>query len=142
MGMVSLMDIFSCNTGKSNMKFNGIKLAKYVITASVCTTALANEGISEKQIERFATAITQINHYYIKPVTYQSLFDSAIKGMLTSLDPHSDYLSPKDIKELQASTTGEYAGIGVEVIPDNGLIKVISPFDGTPAQKAGIKFLC
>jgi len=121
------------------MKFNGIKLAKYVITASVCTTALANEGISEKQIERFATAITQINHYYIKPVTYQSLFDSAIKGMLTSLDPHSDYLSPKDIKELQASTTGEYAGIGVEVIPDNGLIKVISPFDGTPAQKAGIK---
>ncbi|MBT4803723.1 MAG: S41 family peptidase [Legionellales bacterium] len=121
------------------MKFNGIKLAKYVITASVCTTTLANEGISEKQIERFATAITQINHYYIKPVTYQSLFDSAIKGMLTSLDPHSDYLSPKDIKELQASTTGEYAGIGVEVIPDNGLIKVISPFDGTPAQKAGIK---
>ncbi|MBT4885092.1 MAG: S41 family peptidase [Legionellales bacterium] len=121
------------------MHFKGIKLAKYMIAAALCSGAAANEGISEKQIERFATAITQINHYYITPVSYQTLFDSAIKGMLTSLDPHSDYLSPKDIKELQASTTGEYAGIGVEIIPDNGLIKIISPFDGTPAQKAGIQ---
>ena len=111
------------------------------LLALVCNLSYAdtNGGISEKQIERFATAITQVNHYYIKPVSYQQLFDSAIKGMLTSLDPHSDYLSPKDIRELQTSTTGEYAGIGVEVIPDNGLIKVVSPFDDTPAQRAGLQ---
>ncbi len=59
--------------------------------------------------------------------------------MLTGLDPHSDYLSPQDIEELQTSTTGEYAGIGIEIIPDNGLIKVISPFDDTPAFKAGLE---
>jgi carboxyl-terminal processing protease len=117
------------------------RIFQYSALALACSLSFAENagGISEKQIERFATAITQVNHYYIKPVSYQQLFDNAIKGMLTSLDPHSDYLSPKDIKELQANTSGEYAGIGVEVIPDNGLIRVVSPFDDTPAQRAGLQ---
>lgn len=116
------------------------RIFQYGALALVCSFSFGNtDSISEKQIERFATAITQVNHYYIKPVSYQQLFDSAIKGMLTALDPHSDYLSPKDIKELQANTTGEYAGIGVEVIPDNGLIRVVSPFDDTPAERAGLQ---
>ena len=117
------------------------RIFKFSALTIICSFSFADNsgGISEKQIERFATAITQVNHYYIKPVSYQQLFDNAIKGMLTSLDPHSDYLSPKDIKELQASTSGEYAGIGVEVIPDNGLIRVVSPFDDTPAFRAGLQ---
>ena len=99
----------------------------------------SDEYISEKQIERFATALTQIQHYYLKPTEYQTLFDSAIRGMLTNLDPHSDYLSPQDIEDMQTTNAGEYAGIGIEIMPDNGLIKVISPFDDTPAFKAGIQ---
>ena len=115
---------------------------KQFISMALCcglSYASTDEYISEKQIDRFATALTQIQHYYLKPTEYQTLFDNAIRGMLTGLDPHSDYLSPQDIEELQTSTTGEYAGIGIEIIPDNGLIKVISPFDDTPAFKAGLE---
>lgn len=108
------------------------------LVLSSLSTARAETAISETQIERFATAITQIHHYYLKPVSYQKLFDNAIRGMLTSLDPHSDYLSPKDIRDLQDTTRGEYAGIGIEIIPDNGMIKVISPVSDAPADKAGI----
>ncbi|MEE3003586.1 MAG: S41 family peptidase [Pseudomonadota bacterium] len=114
-------------------------ILKLVFLTIIFQITQASDTISEKQIERFATAITQVSHYYIKPVSYEDLFNAAIRGMLTSLDPHSDYLSPKDIKELQASTTGEYAGIGIEIIPENGLIKVISPMRETPAAKAGIQ---
>lgn len=113
-----------------------ILLATLVLSS--LSNAKAESAISETQIERFATAITQIHHYYLKPVSYQNLFDFAIRGMLTSLDPHSDYLSPQDIRDLQDTTSGEYAGIGIEIIPDNGLIKVISPLSEAPAEKAGI----
>ena len=116
-----------------------VRSAIFTLILFTLHSAKAEESINEKQIERFATAITQINHYYIDKVSYTNLFDNAIRGMLTSLDPHSDYLSPKDIKDLQLSTTGEYAGIGIEIIPENGLIKVISPLDDTPAAKAGIQ---
>jgi carboxyl-terminal processing protease len=131
---------FQCFIKGYNMKFIRWTNKAVLLICAVTTSTLsqAANGISEKQIERFATAITQINHYYLKPVNYQSLFDAAIRGMLTSLDPHSDYLSPKDIRELQASTSGEYAGIGIEIIPDNGLIKVVSPISQAPADKAGI----
>lgn len=123
------------------MKVINSTWAKICATSLVLLGSYANAGdsISEKQIERFATALTQINHYYLNPVSYENLFDSAIRGMLTSLDPHSDYLSPKDIRELQAQTSGEYAGIGIEVITDNGLIRVVSPISGAPAAKAGLK---
>lgn len=128
------------------MKFKGINLKNiaFILLTSTLTMASAQDktgenNISEKQIERFATTITQIHHYYLKPTSYSKLFDSAIRGMLTGLDPHSDYLSPGDIKELQTSTTGEYAGIGIEILPENGLIKVISPLADTPADKAGMQ---
>ena len=94
--------------------------------------------VSEKQIDRFATVLSQIQYYYLEPTKFDFLFDNAIRGMLTGLDPHSDYLSPSDMAELKTSTDGEYAGIGIEIIPEDGLIKVISPFDDTPAFKAGL----
>ena len=98
-----------------------------------------NTSIPLNEIQRFATVIAQVRHYYIKPVEYKILFDNAIRGMLMELDPHSSYLDEQELKDLQTVTTGEFGGLGVELIPENGLIRIISPLDGTPAKKAGIK---
>ena len=92
-----------------------------------------------RDIQRFATAVAQIKRYYIEPIDDKTLFNHAISGMLTNLDPHSSFLDPESLKDLQSSTSGEFGGVGIEVIPEAGFIKVISPIDDTPAYKAGIK---
>lgn len=92
-----------------------------------------------KEIQRFTAAISQIKNYYVDTVKDEKLFDEAIRGMLAGLDPHSAYLDEEDLKELQNATNGEFSGLGLEVMPDAGVLKVISPIDDTPAQKAGIK---
>lgn len=92
-----------------------------------------------RDIQRFATAVAQIKRFYIKPIDDTTLFNYAIAGMLSNLDPHSSFLDPDTLKDLQSATTGEFGGVGIEVIPDQGLIKVVSPIDGTPAAEAGIK---
>jgi carboxyl-terminal processing protease len=113
-----------------------------IILLSCGFNTFAAEG--EKQIpledvQRFSTAISQIKNYYVKPVENKKLFDNAIQGMLTGLDPHSAYLDEDAFKELQTSTQGEFGGLGIEVTMEKGLIKVITPLDDTPAAKAGIK---
>jgi len=90
-------------------------------------------------VQRFATAINQIKHYYINDVSNQELFEHAIRGMLTGLDPHSAYLNIEDFKSLYDSTEGKFGGLGIEVTMEDGVIKVISPIDDTPASRAGIK---
>ncbi len=92
-----------------------------------------------QDIERFATVIAQIHRYYVEPVSDDKLFNYAISGMLSSLDPHSDYLDQDALNDLETTTSGKFGGIGIEVIPSDGFIKVVSPIDGTPAYKAGIK---
>ncbi len=92
-----------------------------------------------KDIQRFATAVAQIKRYYVKPVSDETLFTYAIEGMLSNLDPHSAYLDAEELQDLQTTTVGKFGGIGIEVIPQDGFIKVISPIDDTPAYKAGIK---
>ncbi|MGB6976491.1 MAG: S41 family peptidase, partial [Gammaproteobacteria bacterium] len=92
-----------------------------------------------RDIQRFAAVIAQIKRYYIEPVDDKTLFNNAIRGMLSNLDPHSAYLDANDMKDLETVTTGEFGGIGIEVIPENGFIKVITPLDDTPAAHAGIK---
>ena len=92
-----------------------------------------------KDIRRFAAVIAQIKRYYISPIEDKDLFDNAIKGMLGNLDPHSEYLDISSMSDLRSVTEGEFGGIGVEVQPEDGFIKVISPLDDSPAQKAGIK---
>lgn len=92
-----------------------------------------------KDIQRFSMVIAQIKQYYIEPVDDKTLFNSAIRGMLSSLDPHSDYLDPDSLKEIESATSGKFGGIGIEVMPENGLIKIISPLDDTPATRAGIE---
>jgi len=97
------------------------------------------QRIPLEDVQRFSTAISQIKNYYVKPVKNTKLFDNAIHGMLSKLDPHSAYLDEDQFKELQTSTRGEFGGLGIEVTMEKGVIKVISPIDDTPASKAGIK---
>lgn len=95
--------------------------------------------LPEKELQRFATVIYDVKKYYYKDMKADKLFTRAISGMLSNLDPHSAYLDSRDLKDLQMETIGEFGGIGVEVIPDQGAIRVVTPLDDTPAYKSGIK---
>jgi carboxyl-terminal processing protease len=92
-----------------------------------------------EDVQRFSNAINQIKKYYVKPVDDKELFDNAIRGMLAGLDPHSSYLDEDAFNELQASTSGEFGGLGLEVTMEDGVVKVITPLVDTPAFKAGLK---
>jgi len=92
-----------------------------------------------EDIQRFTTAISQVKSYYVEPVDDKVLFENAIRGMMSGLDPHSAYLDEKEFQALKDNTSGEFGGLGIEVTMDNGYIKVISPIDDTPASKAGLK---
>ncbi|MFO7527571.1 MAG: S41 family peptidase [Marinobacter sp.] len=90
-------------------------------------------------LRKFTEVFSRIKDAYVEEVSDQQLLESAIKGMLSDLDPHSTYLAPKDYEELEESTSGEFGGLGIEVGIENGFVKVIAPIDDTPAQKAGVQ---
>ncbi|MGH8494466.1 MAG: S41 family peptidase [Moraxellaceae bacterium] len=90
-------------------------------------------------LRTFVEVFERIRASYVEPVDDRTLFENAIRGMLTSLDPHSAYLDKKDFEDLQTSTTGEFDGIGLDVGLEDGVVRVVSPIDDTPAAKAGIK---
>ncbi len=96
-------------------------------------------GVPLEDVQRFSNALSQIKKYYVKPISDKELFDNAIRGMLSGLDPHSSYLDEKDFNELQTATNGEFGGLGLEVTMEEGVIRVITPLSDTPAGKAGIK---
>lgn len=91
------------------------------------------------ELRNFVDAFERVRASYVDPVDDKTLFENAIRGMLESLDPHSEYLNTKDFADLQDTTSGEFAGVGVEVGQEDGLIKVVAPIDNTPAAKAGIQ---
>ena len=90
-------------------------------------------------LELFGDVLTTVDNQYVTPVDDKKLIQSAIDGMLTSLDPHSGYLNAEDYKDMRDQTRGEYGGLGLEVTSEDGVVKVISPMDDTPAAKAGIQ---
>lgn len=90
------------------------------------------------ELRTFADVFDRIKQAYVEEVEDTTLLENAIKGMLTELDPHSAYLQPEAYQDLQISTTGEFGGLGIEVGMEDGLVKVITPIDDTPAQKAGV----
>ena len=92
-----------------------------------------------ESLHTFAEIFTHIKNDYVEEVSDEKLIEYAIEGMLTGLDPHSAYLNPDSYKDLQVGTTGEFGGLGIEVGMEDGFVKVISPIDDTPAQRAGIK---
>ena len=91
------------------------------------------------ELRTFAEVMDRIKAAYVEPVDDKTLLENAIKGMLSNLDPHSAYLGPEDFQELQESTSGEFGGLGIEVGAEDGVIKVVSPIDDTPATRAGIE---
>ena len=108
----------------------------FVITSEVNLFAL--DKIKEENEDLIQSVIKLVQEEYIDETVEDEIVESAINGMLQSLDPHSVYLNQKNFKELTNDTKGEFGGLGIEVTMEKGLVKVISPIDGTPAEKAGI----
>ena len=129
--------------------FSTLLIGSQLLTtqALAATEALADTETSPAQtsqlplqeLRNFTEIFDRIRSAYVEPVDDATLLQYAIDGMLSNLDPHSDYLLPEDFSELQEHTTGKFGGLGIEVGIEEGLIKVVSPIDDTPAEKAGIK---
>lgn len=92
-----------------------------------------------EQLRTFTDVFTRIKNNYVEDVSDEELLEHAIRGMLSGLDPHSAYLSPEQFDELRVGTTGQFGGLGIEVGMEDGFVKVVSPIDDTPAQRAGMK---
>ena len=99
----------------------------------------SSENEIYKKIDLFGEVLEKINKDYVDEVDQSKSMDSAINGLLQSLDPYSAYMSPEIFNEMQTETSGEFGGLGIEVSMESGVVKVISPIDDTPASKAGIK---
>ena len=92
-----------------------------------------------KKIDLFGEVLEKINKEYVEEINQSESMDSAINGLLQSLDPYSAYMSPETFEEMQTETSGEFGGLGIEVGMEAGVVKVITPMDGTPADRAGLK---
>src|SRR3989338_2939553 len=98
-----------------------------------------DEPVSTKQIDQLTKVIDVIQNNYITKVNENTLMNNAISGMVTRLDPHSAFLNKRELAELETTVSGEFVGIGVELTTDRGMLRVITPIDGSPAAKAGLK---
>ncbi|OYW58531.1 MAG: peptidase S41 [Rhodobacterales bacterium 32-66-7] len=120
----------------------GGTLAGVVATTQIAGPLIAQEAVQDstvyEQLDLFGDIFERIRNQYVEEVSTEDLVTAAINGMLTSLDPHSGYLSARDFEDMRVQTQGEFGGLGIEVTQEEGFIKVISPMDGTPAEKAGI----
>src|SRR5262252_10018905 len=92
-----------------------------------------------RQLDLFGEVFERVRADYVEEVSDEQLIESAINGMLSSLDPHSSYMNAKNFRDMQVQVRGEFGGLGIEVTMENGLVKVVSPIDDTPAAKAGLK---
>src|SRR3984893_8040935 len=99
----------------------------------------ANTGETYKQLNLFGDVFELVRNDYVDEVKDDTLVEGAINGMLTALDPHSNYLNSKNFNDMKVQTRGEFGGVGIEVSMENGLVKVVSPIDDTPAAHAGLK---
>jgi carboxyl-terminal processing protease len=121
----------------------GGTLAGAILTTQVAGPLLAQETEAEatvyEQLDLFGDIFERIRGQYVEEVDSEELIEAAINGMLTSLDPHSSYLSSDDFADMQVQTRGEFGGLGIEVSQEEGYVKVVSPMDGTPADEAGVE---
>ena len=100
---------------------------------------ISSENEIYEKIDVFGEVLEKINKEYVDEINQSDSMDSAINGLLQSLDPYSGYMSPEIFNEMQTETSGEFGGLGIEVTMESGVVKVISPIDDTPASRAGIK---
>ncbi|WP_416883756.1 S41 family peptidase [Marivita sp.] len=121
----------------------GGTLAGIVATTQFVGPLIAQESARTtnvyEQLDLFGDIFERIRAQYVEEVDAGDLIEAAIDGMLTSLDPHSSYLSPDDAADMRVQTRGEFGGLGIEVTQEEGFVKVVSPIDGTPAEEAGIE---
>src|SRR5262245_62004002 len=109
--------------------------------AAALTIFPAAQGASDmsayRQLDLFSDAFERVRANYVRPVQDSELIDAAIEGMVSSLDPHSSYMNAKEYGDMQIQTRGEFGGVGIEVTMEDGLVKIVSPIDDTPAARAG-----
>ena len=121
----------------------GAILGGGAVTLAAATRPAADAQMSRedtlKQLDIFADVLARVTSDYVVKPKEDKLITAAINGMLSSLDPHSSYMSASDFGNMQQSTRGEYGGLGLEVTSDQGTVKIISPMDGSPGARAGIK---
>lgn len=121
----------------------GGTLAGIMVTTQFTGPLIAQETARIKstyeQLDLFGDIFERIRSAYVEEVDEGKLIESAINGMLTSLDPHSSYMPPEDFNSMQVQTRGEFGGLGIEVTQENGFVKVVSPIDDTPAAIAGVE---
>ena len=122
----------------------GFGLSLGVMTALQFAAPVLAQSSNERssvyeQLNLFGDIFERIRSQYVEEVDEAELIEAAINGMLTSLDPHSSYLSPKAAADMRVQTRGEFGGLGIEVTQQDGFVKVVSPIDGTPAEAAGIE---
>lgn len=114
-------------------------LAAGLILTTGCLQATDKPRLKEKDVTSLMRTVSAVHHYYYKSVPFKSLFQDAARGMLEELDPHSSFLNKKEMKALETSISGKFVGIGIEISPDKGALRVVTPLDDSPAKKAGIK---
>jgi len=117
-----------------------IYVAFFMMLAFISSPVHTNESeVPSEKIQQFVDVYKKIKDQYVDEVDDATLFNYAIDGMVSKLDPYSDYLSKDDFSELRIGTTGKFGGIGIEITMEDGFVKIITPIDDTPAQKAGLK---
>lgn len=142
--------------GRTTLKTSWAKKSLWMLMGAMLggsvvigTSVLANKSQQEEadkpklalplqELRAFVEVYERVARDYVEPVEDKKLLEGAISGMLSNLDPHSAYLPPKNYKEMEEHTTGEFGGLGMEVGMEDGFVKVVSPIDDTPAQKAGV----
>ncbi len=122
----------------NNMR-NFTKIFIFIISLFFSNFSFSTESNVYKKIDLFGEVLEKINNEYVDEIDQSESMDSAINGLLQSLDPYSAYMSPETFNEMQTETSGEFGGLGIEVSMEAGVVKVISPIDDTPASRAGIK---
>jgi carboxyl-terminal processing protease len=121
------------------LAFGALLGASLTLGEGVLAGKNETETLPLEDLRTFTEIFAKIKNDYVEPIEDKDLLENAIRGMLSGLDPHSAYLVPEDYKELQAGTSGEFGGLGIEVGMEDGFVKVISPIDDTPAHRAGVK---
>ena len=129
------------NSKRKNDDMKKIKFLLLIFFSIFCLnkTVVSAEIDIYKKIDLFGEVLEKINKEYVDEFNQSESMDSAINGLLQSLDPYSSYMSPKIFDEMQTETSGEFGGLGIEVSMEAGVVKVISPIDDTPASRAGLK---
>ena len=126
------------NSKRKNINMKIIIIFLFSILYLNNSFAETDKNIYEK-IDLFSEVLGKINEEYVEEVDQSDVLDAAINGVLQSLDPYSAYMSPKMFEEMKTETSGKFGGLGIEVGMEHGVVKVISPIDGSPAYSAGVK---